>query len=302
MIKNIETIYSRIPLGAGKGGSGSTEVEFIFVELLTTEGITGTGFTFTLTGGGTSVKKYIDDTIKPFLLNAKVMDWDRHWHTLWNKHQRMGNGNGLLGLSAIDIAVWDIRAKQKNSPLFELLGQQREGISIYGSGRATHDMSTEQLIEGALSYVSEGYQAIKLRAGLLEVKEDVKRIQAVKDVAGKDLDIMVDCNERLVYPDALKLGRHLEEMDIYWMEEPLPSWDIEGHKRLAEQIKVPIAVGEHLHGRFDYVNYIKQNAATIYQPDIPLVGGVTEWIRISNITEGFGCVLTPHFYQSFISD
>jgi L-alanine-DL-glutamate epimerase-like enolase superfamily enzyme len=299
MIKSIETSYSKIPLGSGRGGSGATEVEFIFVELITTEGIHGTGFTFALTGGGTSVKKYIDDTIKPFLLGKKIIDWDKHWHTLWDKHQRMGNGNGLLGLSAIDIAVWDIRSKQNNLPLFKLLGKQRDAMPIYGSGRATHGMSTEQLIEGSLSYVSEGYKAIKLRAGSLGIREDIKRIRAVREAVGYDIDIMVDCNERLTFPEALKLGRHLEEMDIYWMEEPLPSGDIAGHKRLAEQLKVPVAVGEHLHGRFDYVNYIKQDAATIFQPDVPLVGGITEWIRISHITEGFGCVLTPHFLPEF---
>lgn len=299
MIKSIKTIYSKIPLGAGRGGSGATEAEFILVELSTAEGITGTGFTFALTGGGSSVKKYIDDTLKPFLLNKKLLDWDRHWHVLWDKHQRMGNGNGLLGLSALDIAIWDIRSKQQGLPLYELLGKQRDAMPIYGSGRATHGMSTEQLVEGALSYVAEGYQAIKLRAGSLGLREDLRRIRAVREAVGNDIDMMIDCNERLTYPDAVKLGRHLEDLDIYWLEEPLPAGDIEGHRRLAAQIKIPLAVGEHLHGRFDYVNYIKPNAATIYMPDVPLVGGISEWIRISHITEGFGCVLTPHFLPEF---
>lgn len=298
-IQAVDTKYLKVPLGAGRGGSGVSEVEFIYVEIITNESIIGNGFTFALTGGGESVKTYIDTTLKPFLIDTKIIDWDKHWHTLWDKHQRMGNGNGLLGLSAIDIAVWDIRAKEKNLPLYRLLGPQRYEMPIYGSGRATHSMSIEELIEGTISYIKEGYKAVKLRAGAFGIHEDIKRIRAVREAIGHDVDIMIDCNERLNYPDALYLGKKLEELDIYWMEEPLPSGDIEGHKRLSEALRIPIAVGEHLHGRFDFVNYVKQNAATIFQPDVPLVGGVSEWLRISNITEGFGCVLTPHFLPEF---
>jgi L-alanine-DL-glutamate epimerase-like enolase superfamily enzyme len=299
VINQIQSNYLQIPLGSGRGGSGATAVEFILVEMTTNEGLVGTGFTFALTGGGTSVKTYIDDTITPFLVNTNLLDWDKNWHILWDKHQRMGNGNGLLGLSAIDIAIWDIRSKERELPLYQLLGAQRDKMPIYGSGRATHGMTTEELIAGSLSYKEEGYKAIKLRAGALGIKEDINRIQAVREAVGNNIDIMVDCNERLTYPEALQLGRHLEECDIFWMEEPLPAGDIEGHKRLAEQLRVPIAVGEHLHGRFDFINYMKQHAASIYQPDVPLVGGVSEWIRIANITEGFGCVLTPHFLPEF---
>ncbi|WP_162287804.1 mandelate racemase/muconate lactonizing enzyme family protein [Indiicoccus explosivorum] len=298
-IRNLESKYLHIPLGKGRGGSGATGVDFILVEMTSSDGLIGTGFTFALTGGGTSVKTYLDDTAAPVVLNTKLQEWDKHWHTLWDKHQRMGNGNGLLALSAIDIAVWDIRAKEQNLPLYHLLGAQRETMPIYGSGRATHGMTTTELIEGALSYKEEGYRAIKLRAGALGIAKDVKRIQAVREAVGDDFDIMVDCNERLTYPEALQLGRHLEELNIYWMEEPLPAGDINGHQRLAEQLRIPIAVGEHLHGRFEFVNYIKQNAASIFQPDVPLVGGISEWNRIANITEGHGYVLTPHFLPEF---
>lgn len=156
-------------------------------------------------------------------------------------------------------------------------------------------MSIEQLIEGALAYKEEGYSSVKLRAGALGLQEDVKRIAAVRKAVGDDMQIMVDCNERLNYAEALWLGRQLEKLDVYWIEEPLPSDDVAGHKRLAENLQLAIAVGEHLQGRFEFAQYIRQGAASIFQPDAPLVGGISEWKRIATITEAFGGSVSPHF-------
>jgi L-alanine-DL-glutamate epimerase-like enolase superfamily enzyme len=293
-IEYIESKLIKIPLGQGRGGSGATEVEVILVEVCSNEGLKGTGFSYALTGGGSSIKKMIDDTLTPFLLGKEEKDWDKIWYQIWDKTHRLGKGVSLPSLSALDIAVWDLRGKISGKPLYELLGAQKEKVFIYGSGRATHGMSIDQLIEGALSYQEEGYTSVKLRAGALGLNEDIKRIHAVRNHV-PDMQIMVDCNERFHYADALWFGKHLEQLDIYWMEEPLVSDDVEGHRRLAEQLKMNIAVGEHLQGRFEFVQYLQKGAASIFQPDAPLVGGISEWKRIATIAEGFGVLVSPHF-------
>jgi L-alanine-DL-glutamate epimerase-like enolase superfamily enzyme len=282
-------------LGQGRGGSGATQVELIIVTLRLDNGNTGTGFTYALTGGGTSIKALIDDTLSEQVVGSSLLEWDAKWHQLWHMTHRLGRGVALPAISAIDIAVWDAKARESQLPLYQLLGAIRDEVPVYGSGRATHSMTTEQLIEGAQSYIAEGYKAIKLRAGAFSLAEDVQRISTVRQAVGPDIQIMIDCNERLNYADALWLGKKLADLDIYWMEEPLAADDVLGHKRLAEQLNLNIAVGEHLQGRFEFVQYIDQRAASILQPDAPLVGGISEWKRIATIAEGFGLSISPHF-------
>jgi len=294
-INSIDTRHIAVPLGKGRGGSGAKEVEVILVNVENDEGLTGTGFSFALTGGGAAIKSLIDKTLSEVVIGTEVLDWEKVWNQLYSKTHRLGRGVSLPAISAIDIAVWDLKAKHEQLPLYKLLGQKMNKVPIYGSGRATHNMTIDELIEGALSYVKEGYTSIKLRAGALGLHEDLKRIRAVKDTVGEDIQIMIDCNERLTYADALWFGKKLEELDVYWMEEPVSSDDIQSHKKLAEKLNLSIAVGEHLQGRFEFVNYIENQAASIFQPDCPLVGGITEWKRIATISEAFGISISPHF-------
>ncbi len=294
-IQSINTRYLKIPLGAARGGSGATEVEVIIVELALSSGVVGTGFTYALTGGGKSIWTMIEQDFSNQLIGLELHEWDRKWHEFHEKIRRLGKANALPAISAIDIAIWDLRAKVQNVPLYCVLGAYRDKVPVYGSGRATHAMTIEQLIEGALKYKDEGFGAIKLRAGALGVEKDIQRIAKVREAVGSELKIMVDCNERFTYTDALYFGRHLEELDIYWLEEPLVSEDISGHKRLSEKLNIAIAVGEHLHQRYEFAQYAQSGAASVLMPDVPLVGGFTEATRICTLAETFGASISPHF-------
>ncbi len=294
-ITKVESALLKVPLGGARGGSGATEVQLVHVTVADSEGRQGTGFTYTLTGGGESIQTMIDATFAPKAVGTTPAGWDRLWHDLWALTHRLGRGVALPALSALDIAVWDLRGKAAQQPLFRLLGAYREKVSVYGSGRSTHQMTTDELIAGTRSYLEEGYTAVKLRAGARPAEEDVERIAAVRRAVGDSVRLMVDCNERLDFPTALWLGRRLEALDVYWMEEPLASDDIAGHARLASQLRVPIAAGEHLQGRFEFAEYIRHGAASILQPDAPLMGGVSEWMRVATLAEGFNVSLSPHF-------
>lgn len=285
----------RVPLGAGRGGSGATEVDLIVVRLHLEDGQTGVGFTYSLNGGGDSIMALVQNSMFPRLKDLDLLDWDRAWDELWAMTHRLGSGISSLAIASIDIAVWDARAKARNLPLYRLLGARRHEIPVYGSGRSTHSMSVEQLIEGARRYVDEGYRAIKLRVGVRAPEEDVARVAAVRRIVGDGVRIMVDCNERLDYPTALWLSKRLEEQGIYWVEEPLPSQFVDGYRRLAENLAVPIAAGEHLHNQYEFAEYIRQGAASVLMPDAPIVGGITEWMRIASTAAAFGVSVSPHF-------
>lgn len=294
-IARVRTRRLRVPFESARGGSGATALEVVHVTVALGHGVEGTGFTYSLTGGSESVHALLERTLAPRVVGVPVEAWDRTWHELWSLTHRLGRGVTLPALSALDIAVWDARAQAAGVPLHRLLGSRREAVPVYGSGRATHQMTVDELIEGARSYVEEGYAAVKLRAGALAPTEDVRRVAAVQDALGPDVLVMVDCNERLDEATALWLGRRFEDAGVYWMEEPLAADNVSGHARLAQRLALPLAVGEHLKGRFEFGEYMQAGAASVLQPDAPLVGGVTEWMRIATVAEVLGCSISPHF-------
>lgn len=294
----IERIVPRplvLPLGAARGGSGATSVQVLHVSVHDVDGLVGTGFTYSLTGGIEGARAIVDALFGPRVIGMDPLDWDRVWHELWATTHRMGRGVALPALSALDIAIWDLRAKTAGLPLFRLLGAQRETVPVYGSGRATHRMSDAELAAGALAYVNEGYRAVKLRTGALGIDRDIERVAAVREAVGPHVQIMVDCNERLDLAQAQRFAHRLAEFDITWLEEPLVSDAIAAHALLAARSPIPIAVGEHLQGRFEFKHYLDQGAAAVLMPDAPLTGGISEWLRIATLAEAAGVAVTPHF-------
>src|SRR5262249_30453038 len=294
-ITAVRTLLLHVPFTSSRGGSGATGVDVVHVTLTDRDGREGTGFTYALTGGAEALQVMVERVLGPRVLGTRLDAWDRLWHDLWTTTHRLGRGVVLPALSALDIAIWDLRARRADLPLYRLLGTYRERVPVYGSGRATNEMSAAELIEGTRSYLAEGFAAVKLRAGMRAAEEDLERIAAVRDAVGPRVRLMVDCNERLDLPTALWFGRQLEALAIYWLEEPLPSDDVAGHARLAGQLALPVAVGEHLQGRFEFAQYLQAGAASVLQPDAPLMGGVSEWLRVATIAEAFGATISPHF-------
>lgn len=294
-IGKIETRSVVVPLGAARGGSGATSLQVLHVRVHDVDGLTGTGFTYSMTGGVEGARAITDTTFTPQVVGLDLLQWDRAWHTLWAATRRVGRGAALAALSALDIAVWDLRAQSAGLPLYRLLGAHRDSVPVYGSGRATHAMSDDELVEGALAYVREGYRAVKLRAGALGIERDVERVATVRSAVGPGVQIMIDCNERLDLARSQRLAQRLADFDITWLEEPLISDDVASHALLAARSPIPIAVGEHLHGRFEFKSYLDRGAAAVLMPDAPLTGGISEWVRIATLAEASGAAVTPHF-------
>lgn len=294
-LAKVLTRLLHVPFATARGGSGATGVEVVHVTLTDDDGAVGTGFTYALTGGGSAIATAVERDLGELVVGSDLDDWARVWRQGQARFSRLGGGIGTAALSAIDIAAWDLRAVRAQQPLHRLLGSFRDDVPVYGSGRATNDMTADELIAGTCAYLDEGYAAVKLRAGASDVVGDLARIAAVREAVGGDVLLMVDCNERLDLPTALWLAPRLAALDVYWLEEPLPAHDIEGHVRLASQAGPAIAAGEHLHSRFAFAEYARRGAAAVLQPDAPLVGGVSEFVRIATIAEVLGATVSPHF-------
>lgn len=294
-VARLSTLLLYVPFTTARGGSEATGVEVVHVTLTDADGASGTGFTYALTGGGAAMATVIDHDLTEIVIGSSPQTWHQVWRTGQARYRRLGGGLGIAALSAVDIAMWDLMGVATGQPLHRLLGSHRDSVPVYGSGRATNDMSVDQLIKGTQAYLDEGYAGVKLRAGALRPAEDLARLSSVRDAVGDDALLMVDCNERLDLPSALWLAPRLADLGFFWVEEPLVADDIDGHVQLAGVAGLPIAVGEHLHDRFAFAEYARRGAASVLQPDAPLVGGVTEFMRIVTVAEVLGVSVTPHF-------
>lgn len=294
-VDRVRAALVELPLGAARGGSGATLLQLVHVTLTAADGAEGTGFTYSLGAGAEAVMAMLKAVHVPAVRGLPLHHWDRTWYALRERTHRLGRGVTQLATSALDIAVWDLRARRAGEPLHRLLGSQRDEVPIYGSGRATHAMSIPELVDGALRYQDEGYRAIKLRAGFHPPSEDVRRVAAVRDAVGADVAIMVDCNERLELGTAQWLAHRLDDLHVLWVEEPFPAVDVAAHRALAARSPIPLAVGEHLQGLGEFLPYADPTVAGVVQPDAPITGGVSEFMRIAALAEANGVAVSPHF-------
>ena len=268
--------------------------ELIGATLTDADGTQGTGWTFTSDhGGGESIKALLD-LLLPRIAGREADEVEAINDWLFHLTHRLGHGIASMAISAIDIALWDLRARQRGVSLARLLGQVRDRVPCYGSGKASPTLPLDELVATSASYIQNGFRAVKIRIGR-EPEHDLDRVKAVRTAIGGDARILCDANERLDLPTALWLGRKLADLDIHWLEEPLLSQDIEGYQRLRTALPMAIAMGEHVHARRDFIPYIRAGAADVLQPDMCLVGGITETMRIGRIADSFGLALAPHF-------
>jgi D-galactarolactone cycloisomerase len=209
----------------------------------------------------------------------------------------------LAALSAIDIALWDLRGKILQQPVSVLLGgRRRERVKVYATGLYfVKGADLESLLTAeAQGYVDQGYQAIKMKIGL-GVKEDLKLVRAVREAIGDDIQLMVDANHAYSRPEALLLSRKLEPLDITFFEEPLSPEDYEGYRELRKQTKIPIAAGECEYLCAGFRHLVAGQCVDFAQPDICAAGGLTEVKRIVALANTFGINVIPHCWGTGIA-
>lgn len=269
-------------------------VDVIGVDLTTEDGTHGMGFTYSLCGGAAAIKALIDDLFGPLVVGQSLEDRERIWHTLWWKTRRLGAGVTMLALAALDIALWDSVARVAGVPLARLLGAQRDGVPAFASGTFSPALDVDTLVRNAAIAVEQGFTALKIRIGGTTPEADLVRLQAVRRAIGDQVRLMCDAAELYTLPDALWMCPRLEDLQVYWFEEPLPAEDVAGHAHLQARTTVAIAVGEHLFDRFRFTEYLRADAASIYQPDAAILGGVSEFRRVAQLTEAHGRPIAPH--------
>jgi L-alanine-DL-glutamate epimerase-like enolase superfamily enzyme len=272
-----------------------TEVAFLFAEIRTEGGHEGIGFGYSKRAGGPAQFAHARE-IAPDLIGEDPNDIARLWTKLvWAGASVGRSGASTQAIAAMDVALWDLKAKRAGLPLAKLLGAHRDSVRCYNtSGGFLHE-SIEQVKDNATRTLESGVGGIKIKVGLPDSAEDLRRVRAVREHLGDGVPFMVDANQQWDRPTAMRVSRRLEEFDLVWIEEPLDAYDAEGHAQLARSLDTAIATGEMLTSVAEHYELIRQGSVDIIQPDAPRIGGITQFLKLSALADHANLQLAPHF-------
>ena len=298
-ITSITAIPLSFRLPEGKtvtmGVGSTTKRDAIIVRVQTDEGITGYGEAHPGRSPG-AITSLIHSTIAPMLVGMQATDVVGAWQRV-HRMQLSSHGLGAgaaLALSGIDMALWDIRGKAANMPLYELLGGTRRRLPAYAGGIALGYQPKESLAEEAQEYVARGYKALKLRLGD-GVQNDIDRLRHVRQVLGEGVDILSDANTVFTMADARRVLPVLADIRAGWLEEPFACHDFASYREAAKITPlVPLAAGENHYTRFEFAQLLEAGAVQVWQPDLSKCGGITEGLRIAAIASAWRIPVHPH--------
>lgn len=299
-VTNLRTAAVHVPITppimSGLGPLKSVGCVLVFLE--TDQGLIGENLVLTLNNKRLSVLDEMVKSLAPLVVGRDPDFTTAFWREAWTDINFMGHkGVPVMGISAIDGAMWDLRGKAMGLPIYRLIGACRSEVSAYASGGLWLSASIDELQKEAHHFIRQGFRAIKMRLGMPTIGEDIERVGAVRDAIGPHVKLMADANQQLTVDYAIRLGRKLEEFHLAWFEEPLPAYDLEGVARVAAALDVPIASGETEYTRYGFRQMLELKSADVLMPDLQRVGGVTEFVRVSHMAEAFDVPVSSHIFS-----
>jgi L-alanine-DL-glutamate epimerase-like enolase superfamily enzyme len=266
----------------------------------TDAGITGYGYSGThahlpsdrlITGA-------IDTCFAPLLIGRDPREVTALWSTMSHSPalQWVGRGGILtLAIGALDVALWDIKAKAANQPLWQMMGGTARKIAAYNTDGGWLNWSLETLVDDCKRAVeAAGFRGVKIKVGSENLATDIERLEAVRKALGPKIFLAVDANGKMDLPTAIRFGRHTAALDIDWFEEPLWYDDVASHARLAATIATPIALGEQLYLPHNFATLMDAGALHFAQPDVARLGGITPWLQVADMALSRGFPVVSH--------
>ena len=302
-IAEVELSAIRVPLAAAisdaKVFTGRqrplTEVAILLAEIRTHEGEEAIGFSYSKRAGGPAQFAHAVE-VGPDLIGEDPADIQRLWTKLvWAGASVGRSGAATQAIAALDIALWDLKAKRARLPLAKLLGAHRDSVRCYDtSGGFLHE-PVAQIVDNATRILESGVGGIKIKVGHPDRAEDLRRVGAIRESLGDSVALMVDANQQWDRTTALRVGRALEDFGLTWIEEPLDAYDAEGHAGLRQRLDTAIASGEMLTSVAEHQELIRAQAVDILQPDAARIGGITQFLRVAALADQSQMQLAPHF-------
>ena len=279
-----------VTLGIGR----AIKRDAVLIKVETSEGITGWGEAHAGRAPG-AVAQLANTTLKTLAMGMDAFDVVGVWAKIY-KMQLGSHGMGAgcaIAMSGIDMALWDIRGKALQAPLYRLLGGTSKRVPAYAGGIALGYQPPAELVEEARRTIAQGYKALKLRLGDTAA-DDIARVEAVRAGLGAEIDILTDANTAYTLADARRVMPALDAANVGWLEEPFPAHDYRSFREARTFGRTPLAAGENHYTRFEFHRVLDDGAITILQPDLSKTGGITEGQRIAAMASAWKLTCNPH--------
>lgn len=271
-----------------------THFELVTARVRDAQGAEGVGYTVTTGTNGGAVHATIERDLAPRLRGLDADLIERCWRDMyWATHYGGRGGVSSFAIAAVDIALWDLKARRLGLPLWTLLGGFDRRVTCYAGG-VDLEFTVDQLLAQADENVRRGFRAIKMKVGRPRLSEDLERVAAMRGHLGSDFPLMVDANMRWTADQAIRAARAFREHDVFWLEEPVLPDDIAGHARVVRDGGLPVATGENLHTLFEFQQMIAAGGVTFPEPDVTTCGGITVFMKIARLAEAFNLPVTSH--------
>ena len=297
-IASVEILHVDLPPPVPRSDAIQSFVtqETPFVRIRCADGSEGTGYSYTIGSGGSSVVALLRDHLAPRLIGRDPSLVEQIWRDLlFATHATSVGAITSLALAAVDTALWDWRCRRDGQPLWRAAGGAQSSVPVYTTEGGWLHLSPDDLVRESLLAQQQGFKGAKLKVGKPRLSDDLARLRAVREAVGDGFEIMVDANQCFTLGEALRRAPHYAELAIAWFEEPLPADDLGGHARLAAQATLPIAVGESLYSPGQFGDYVRQQACHIVQVDVARIGGITPWLKVAHLAEACNLAVAPHF-------
>ena len=274
-----------------------THFELVTATVRTTDGVEGTGYTYTGGYGGHAIFHLLEKDVGPYVVGKNGADIDALWDGLqWHLHYVGRGGIVSFAISAADIALWDARLKTEEQTLRQAVGGARDWALTYAGG-IDLQFPLPKLLKQIEGYLERGFAAVKIKVGRPNEQEDIERVAAVRRLIGDDVVFMVDANMGWTEEQAIRMSRAFAAHDIYWLEEPTIPDHYRAYNRIKNEGPLAVAMGENLHLVDEFDHALTIGDIDHPQPDASNIGGITGWLRTAQLCRRFERPVSTHGMQ-----